>query len=138
MSDLGMQMHETPKFSLGEDETGSPCFYWVNPWSGKKEKIASLWWPSHPEEATAYVEQLFEELHLSVLNRDLVQKPEQYHLEAIVYQASGVCDSYEAAKIAKAVINHLTRPLGHIPMAERIAIADRAATENVGSTGLKD
>lgn len=55
----------SPTFTLGEDETGGPCFYWKNPWSGEREKIASLWWPTHPMEATAEIEQLFAELHLS-------------------------------------------------------------------------
>lgn len=51
-------------FSLGEDETGGPCFFWTNPWSGTQEKIANLWWPTHPVEATAEVEALFADLSL--------------------------------------------------------------------------
>lgn len=63
----GMEQHETPVFELGKDETGGPAFFWRNPWSnGKREKIASLWWPEHPESATEKVEWLFDNLELRV------------------------------------------------------------------------
>lgn len=54
----------TELFQLGKDETGGPCFFWDNPWSGAREKIANLWWPAHPSEATADVEALFADLSL--------------------------------------------------------------------------
>jgi hypothetical protein len=63
--DLGMKMHETPMFERGEDETGGPAFFWKNPWTGNREKVASLWWPTHPPEETEAVEQLFSELTLT-------------------------------------------------------------------------
>ncbi len=59
-----MELQTTPEFTLGEDETGGMAFFWINPWNGQREKIASLWWPSHPVEATEAVEQLFSELRL--------------------------------------------------------------------------
>lgn len=55
-----------PCFELADDETGGPCFFWKNPWSGEREKIANLWWPAHPVEATAEVEELFAKLELRV------------------------------------------------------------------------
>lgn len=64
MSSLGMEQHETPVFELGEDETGGPCFFWTNPWNGRRDIIAKLFWPGHPVEATEAVEQLFSELEL--------------------------------------------------------------------------
>ena len=64
MSNIGMEQHEEPKFELADDETGGPCFWWKNPWTGRREKIATLWWPEHPVEATEMVEHLFENLEL--------------------------------------------------------------------------
>jgi hypothetical protein len=78
MSELGMEMQVTPSFEFGNDETGGPAFFWINPWSGQREKIASLWWPAHPPEATESVEQLFSELRLYRLHQppsDLAQGP---------------------------------------------------------------
>lgn len=46
------------------DDADGPCFWWTNPWSGKREKIASLWWPGHPPELTELVERLFAGLFL--------------------------------------------------------------------------
>ena len=57
------------QFELGEDETGGPCFFWVNPWTQKREKVASLWWPEHPVEATAEVEHIFSCLKLICVDR---------------------------------------------------------------------
>ena len=53
------------RLSVEEDETGGPCFFWTNPWTGKKEKLATLWWPEHPEDATRTVEIMFEQLTLT-------------------------------------------------------------------------
>ncbi len=46
-------------FYVDDDETGGPAFFWTNPWNGKREKLATLWWPEHPPEATQEVERLF-------------------------------------------------------------------------------
>lgn len=60
-----MEQHDWPDFDLGKDETEGPAFFWKNPWkNGKREKIASLWWPEHPPEATEAVEVLFDNLRL--------------------------------------------------------------------------
>lgn len=64
MSNIGMEQHEEPVFELANDDTGGPSFFWKNPWTGKREKIASLWWPEHPEGATEAVESMFEDLEL--------------------------------------------------------------------------
>lgn len=65
MSEIGMAMHDTPKFTLEEcPQVGGPCFFWISPYTGQKEKIATLWWPGHPPEMTDIVEHLFENLHL--------------------------------------------------------------------------
>lgn len=69
MSELGMEIQVTPSFEFGEDETGGPAFFWINPWGGQREKIANLWWPAHPPEATEAVEQLFSELRLYRLHQ---------------------------------------------------------------------
>jgi hypothetical protein len=53
------------EFELGEDATGGPCFFWQNPWTGKREIVASLLWPEHPSEVTAQVEALFADLTLT-------------------------------------------------------------------------
>lgn len=60
-----MAQSDDPHFELGDDETGGPAFFWRNPWTGKREKIANLWWPEHPPEATEQVEKLFERLRLT-------------------------------------------------------------------------
>ena len=52
-------------FTQGEDETGGPCFYWTNPWTGKREVIARMFWPEHPPEATAEVELMVYSMMLS-------------------------------------------------------------------------
>lgn len=57
-------MLNRPLFELGEDETGGPAFFWVNPWDGKRERVASLWWPTHPPEKTEEVERIFSGLCL--------------------------------------------------------------------------
>lgn len=36
------------------------ALFWINPWSGVEEKIATFWWPGHPVEETAQVEEWFE------------------------------------------------------------------------------
>lgn len=36
------------------------ALFWTNPYDGKREKIASFWWPIHPAEKTAEVEATFE------------------------------------------------------------------------------
>ena len=36
------------------------ALFWVNPWSGDDEKIATFWWPGHPIEETKTVEMIFE------------------------------------------------------------------------------
>ena len=64
MSSIGMERHEPPVFELGQDETGGPAFFWRNPWSGRRETIANLWWPTHPPEATETVEHIFKNLRL--------------------------------------------------------------------------
>jgi len=71
---MSESMHQTPKFELGTDETNSPAFFWENPWSGKKEKIASLWWPTHPPELTMWIDNLFENLELK-FNPDKTPTP---------------------------------------------------------------
>lgn len=39
------------------------AIFWENPYEGgKKEKIASFWWPLHPIEATTEVETFFESI----------------------------------------------------------------------------
>lgn len=38
------------------------ALWWTNPWSGKKEKIATFWWPGHPPEETKLVESWFESI----------------------------------------------------------------------------
>lgn len=50
------------KLEFAEDETGGPTIFWTNPWNGKREKVASLWWPTHPPEVTAEVEALWDHL----------------------------------------------------------------------------
>ena len=52
-----------------EDETGGPAFFWTNPWTGKREKPANLWWPEHPPEATAEVESAFNAMVLSIFDQ---------------------------------------------------------------------
>lgn len=65
MSNIGMEQHDTPVFEYQDkDDADGPSFWWVNPWSGQREKIASLWWPTHPVEATDKIEHLFENLSL--------------------------------------------------------------------------
>lgn len=44
---------------------------WTNPWSGKEEKIATFWWPTHPPEATAQVEKWFEEIATRLSRNEL-------------------------------------------------------------------
>lgn len=62
-----MLPHEAPSFWYEDKDDGNgPCFWWTNPWSGQREKIASLWWPAHPIEATEAIEHLFESLELRV------------------------------------------------------------------------
>ena len=58
-------------FWLENDVTGAPCFWWRNPWSGKKEKIATLLWPEHPPEATAAVEAMFKSMSLTSIKPDV-------------------------------------------------------------------
>lgn len=65
---LTCQLDEPNEFEQAEDETGGPCFFWQNPWSGQREKIANLWWPQHPPEETATIEKLFE--NLALVRRD--------------------------------------------------------------------
>jgi hypothetical protein len=46
---------------------------WKNPYDGSEERIASFWWPGHPAEATAQVEQYFENsAKLAAASRDLI------------------------------------------------------------------
>ena len=49
-----------------DDETGGPAFFWQNPWTGKREKLATLLWPQHPEAATAAVESMVLAMTLSI------------------------------------------------------------------------
>ncbi len=66
MSNLGMEQHEPPTFEYQDNnDADGPSFWWRNPWSGQREKIASLFWPTHPGDATATVEHLFEHLSLT-------------------------------------------------------------------------
>jgi hypothetical protein len=51
---------------IEDDETGGPAVYWVNPWTGKKEKLANFWWPEHPPEATPEVEQMFASITVGI------------------------------------------------------------------------
>ncbi len=47
------------------DEIGysaGPAIMWVNPWSGKPEAVCAFWWPSHPEDDTAAIENLWDRL----------------------------------------------------------------------------
>jgi hypothetical protein len=46
-------------FGDPNDENNVEVF-WTNPWDGKREAIASLFWPGHPMEDTAKVEAWFE------------------------------------------------------------------------------
>ena len=64
MSDSVVTLRDST-FTLGEDETGGPAFFWWNPWTLKREKVASLLWPVHPPEATKMVEELFDSFVLS-------------------------------------------------------------------------
>lgn len=65
MSTIGMERHEPPTFEYQDkNDADGPSFWWVNPYNGRREKIASLFWPAHPEDATAAVEHLFENLSL--------------------------------------------------------------------------
>lgn len=69
MSNIGMERHQQPIFWQENDENGSPCFWWKSPYcNGKKEKIANLWWPEHPVDATEAIESLFSSLELRSVN----------------------------------------------------------------------
>jgi hypothetical protein len=35
--------------------------FWKNPWDGKEEKLFMMMWPGHPPEATAKVEEWYQE-----------------------------------------------------------------------------
>jgi len=65
MSTVGMERHDNPVFEYQDkDDADGPSFWWNNPYTGRRELIASLRWPEHPENATAAVEHLFESLVL--------------------------------------------------------------------------
>ena len=66
MSNIGMERHEFPDFKYQDlDDIDGPSFWWTNPYNGRREKIASLFWPAHPVEATEAIENLFENLKLT-------------------------------------------------------------------------
>ncbi len=62
---------EAPDFShlqfqyRDKNDADGPSFWWLNPWTGKDEKIASLWWPVHPQNETDMVDELFKRLRLT-------------------------------------------------------------------------
>lgn len=60
MSIIGLEMHQTPPLFFHEDETGALCIYWTNPYNGKHERIAYLFWPEHPAEVTEAVEAVYD------------------------------------------------------------------------------
>jgi hypothetical protein len=43
MSSIGMERHEEPVFWQEEDEANNPCFFWTNPYTGRK-----LYFPQLP------------------------------------------------------------------------------------------
>lgn len=61
------QTSREPTFYRKNDEHENPCFYWKNPYDGHEEKVAMLFWPTHPYENTEEVEFLYEHLELRFL-----------------------------------------------------------------------
>ena len=53
-------------FERGVDECENPAFFWTNPWSGNREKVATLFWPTHPFEETERIEDLWDLLELRI------------------------------------------------------------------------
>lgn len=68
VSDMHLeQTTREPTFYQKNDEHDNPCFYWKNPYSDHEEKVAMLFWPTHPYENTEEIEFLFEHLELRFL-----------------------------------------------------------------------
>jgi hypothetical protein len=59
-----------------DDETGGPAFFWINPWTGKREKLASLLWPLHPPEVTDDVDAVFSAMTLSIYEQPPAPTPD--------------------------------------------------------------
>jgi hypothetical protein len=65
MSNIGMERHEAPVFEYQDKgDADGPSFWWNNPYTGRRECVARLFWPEHPESCTEAVEHLFENLTL--------------------------------------------------------------------------
>lgn len=100
-----MEQHDWPDFEYGLDETGSPSFFWKNPWSNhKREKIASLWWPEHPPEATEAVEALFDNLSLIYGDQGLSRDEVQPLVKALLHYRSNDFTTTEQQQIAEDAI----------------------------------
>lgn len=66
VSDMLIDRETNIKFERGFDENENPAFYWINPWTGKRELVAIFFWPEHPFEKTELVEGLWEHLELRI------------------------------------------------------------------------
>ena len=50
------------KLEFAEDDAQNPSIFLINPWNGKREKIAILFWPTHDPEFTGECEALMQNI----------------------------------------------------------------------------